>query len=1253
MENLKKEEIIIKICKILGFTIKTGESDEIYEKIYTLADGSKYSICVNISVEGGQINYGKDIKFGRKTTQNFSEKENGVILECVDRLIIKGYLPKNIVLEYPFTVGHSTKWLDILVKRNDGKAYMMIECKTFGKEYDSALNKLIKNTNSGKKNDSNQLISYFAQDRNADIILIYSSYIVNENIKYIYDMIYTENLKQCKSATEIFDAWNKSTLNTGIFEDDILPYKYYNKKKRSSLKPLTQELSSKIFNTFLEILRKHGISDKPNAFNKILNLFLCKIVDEQKNNDEIVEFYWDEATTYNSMQNTLMSLYRRGMQDFLQIDIYEQESNNIYKKLDTLGVPKEEIDNICKIFNETKLYKSSEFAFKDIYNEETFIDNAEVIKEIIILLQNYQFRYGHKHQFLGVFFENLLATSIKQEVGQFFTPVPIARFMISSIPLEERLNEKINKCKNPNKTNTLMPTICDYSCGSGHFLTEFMDIAQKVIDNFNTDKIGNISVQKKFECFKSTKNGEFVWVDDCVYGIEKDYRLVKTTKISTFLNGDGDAKIIHADGLTEFGEGRFKEYELLKKQNQFDYVIANPPYSVDGFKYELTNTNFTIYKSLTENSKEIECLFIERTAQLLKDDGIAAIVLPTSIISNNGIHEDARENIIKHFYICGIVKMGTNTFMATKVETVILFLKKRPIEHYENAKILVTKFMNDYKDFSYNENLEIIRKYAETYNLNFEDYISILKENPTNSAKESDYYKLKCNFINEKNKSKLNEEEKLIDFILSKGNTTIIVNTGEKDAEKKFLGYYFSSRKRQEGLHKFNEGSMLYGESKNGSVDLENDIQKVNYYIREAFKGRDVDNFIVDECLKNNVNITTQENLFDFSKGNKININPIIKYYSKYDCKYIYTLCEKLESGNRPNGGRTNLTSGVISIGGENINTNSMLDLSKYSYVSEEYYNKQKKGKIFKGDILINKDGACTGKLARYDLEDKALSNEHCFVVNFGELQDYMYYLLQHSIYTKMMFKVSELKTAQPGLNIEEFSNIKVPIPPKDIRKYIIKECSNVDDEVKKALMEIKKYESEIVNIINDIVGNKVSLGDVNYFFVRAGGDAPEDKKYKPDTEYIIPIYSNGTKEKALYGYAKPSKKDVQRDAVSISARGSIGFVALRKAPFLPIGRLIYIYPIDTIDIEFIRLMLSYKNKNIKSSGSIIKQLTIPMVKDIYITLPEYTKQKEVVNRCLCIEEKINIAQNIIDTARERKDIILNNYLTNSFNEKI
>lgn len=57
-------------------------------------------------------------------------------------------------------------------------------------------------------------------------------------------------------------------------------------KSTTSAKKLTfshlndTEMADK-FNKFAEILRTHNVSSKESAFDKLINLFLCKIVDEK------------------------------------------------------------------------------------------------------------------------------------------------------------------------------------------------------------------------------------------------------------------------------------------------------------------------------------------------------------------------------------------------------------------------------------------------------------------------------------------------------------------------------------------------------------------------------------------------------------------------------------------------------------------------------------------------------------------------------------------------------------------------------------------------------------------------------------------------------------------------------------------------------------------------------------------------------------------------------------------------------------
>ena len=77
------------------------------------------------------------------------------MLECVNRLLDKGYRPENIELERTWTLGHEQKSgrADICVSNQNGKMLFIVECKTFGVEY----NKEMKNILS----DGGQLISYW------------------------------------------------------------------------------------------------------------------------------------------------------------------------------------------------------------------------------------------------------------------------------------------------------------------------------------------------------------------------------------------------------------------------------------------------------------------------------------------------------------------------------------------------------------------------------------------------------------------------------------------------------------------------------------------------------------------------------------------------------------------------------------------------------------------------------------------------------------------------------------------------------------------------------------------------------------------------------------------------------------------------------------------------------------------------------------------------------------------------------------
>ena len=461
------KELITK----LDFKPKNG-SINVYSKIYQ--QHGDYSIDIDFANE--KICYGNLIGADCKTTQNFSQPENFVVLECVDRLLEKGYKPQNIILEKTWAAGHGTSGrLDICVTRDDGSEYLLIECKTFGKEFDKAVARMYK--------DGGQLFTYFKFSNKADIIMLYTSEL-QDDIVYKNEIVKIEDDYRTGDVKDFYEKWNKLAKNNGIFEVWVKPYCFESKALTlNDLKPITQEDSSFIFNQFLEILRHNVVSDKGNAFNKIFTLFLCKVYDETSKQDgEELDFQWKEGfDDHVKFQLRLTDLYKNGMLNFLDrkvSDFNNEEFENKYKFLDenTRKELKEQI-------NRLRLEKNNEFAIKEVYDHDSFVENAKIVKEVVELLQGYRIRYNKRQQYLSDFFELLLTTGLKQEAGQFFTPVPIAQFIIKSLPLEKIIDEHLKS-----KNGELLPYMIDYAAGSGHFITEYMHEVQNIIDQKDPNK---------------------------------------------------------------------------------------------------------------------------------------------------------------------------------------------------------------------------------------------------------------------------------------------------------------------------------------------------------------------------------------------------------------------------------------------------------------------------------------------------------------------------------------------------------------------------------------------------------------------------------------------------------------------------------------------------------------------------------------------------------------------------------------------
>lgn len=81
------------------------------------------------------------------------------------------------------------------------------------------------------------------------------------------------------------------------------------------------------------------------------------------------------------------------------------------------------------------------------------------------------------------------------------------------------------------------------------------------------------------------------------------------------------------------------------------------------------------------------------------------------------------------------------------------------------------------------------------------------------------------------------EAEKLLYFILAYPQKVVIVKSGEKDIEKRFLGYEFSNRRGNEGIHAIQRGKNIDECTHLFDAYRYNNPEKASTYIYKAFKG--------------------------------------------------------------------------------------------------------------------------------------------------------------------------------------------------------------------------------------------------------------------------------------------------------------------------------------------------------------------------------------------------------------------------------
>ena len=303
-------------------------------------------------------------------------------------------------------------------------------------------------------------------------------------------------------------------------------------------------------------------------------------------------------------------------------------------------------------------------AQKDQFNDYISPDNTDMIfRQVIVEFKKYEIAKGKfiniSKDFKSKLFETFMKNSDdKSDMGQFFTPLKVVIEMINMIEVSSNM------------------TICDPACGVGKFLLEAIE--DKIDEYFQLNDKNELI--KKVELIGYDKM--MSENDDITIILAKANMLIYFSKLFKDNNTLADVQNLANELLN-------KTFTLSKtmlgtlgylEPNKYDLILANPPYyQSKAMRAEAQKTGL-----YTLGGAGVEAMFLEWILKSLNYGGIANVVLPDGIFSNQS-NSKIKKYILDNFILESIISLPVNTFFNTPKKTYILTIKKKTQTEIENS----------------------------------------------------------------------------------------------------------------------------------------------------------------------------------------------------------------------------------------------------------------------------------------------------------------------------------------------------------------------------------------------------------------------------------------------------------------------------------------------------------------------------------------------------------------------------------------
>ncbi|EHJ4371710.1 TPA: restriction endonuclease subunit S [Campylobacter jejuni] len=327
----------------------------------------------------------------------------------------------------------------------------------------------------------------------------------------------------------------------------------------------------------------------------------------------------------------------------------------------------------------------------------------------------------------------------------------------------------------------------------------------------------------------------------------------------------------------------------------------------------------------------------------------------------------------------------------------------------------------------------------------------------------------------------------------------------------------------------------------------------------------------------------------------------------------------------------------------------------KRYFISHEKFQELEAFKATEGDLLISCSGTL-GKIVELPKDtEMGIINQSLLKIrlnNIKILNSYFIYYFNSPIMQEKILESTLGSAIKNIASVKILKQIEIPLPPLKKQERIV---GILDESFVKIDESIKILEQNLLNLdelmqsalqkaFNPLKDNAKenyklpqswewkSLEEISEN-ISAGGDKPKNCTESKTAKNQIPVYANGVNNNGLVGYT--DKATIIKPSLTISARGTIGFVCIRKEPYFPIVRLISLIPCENIlCLHYLYFCLNFFIA--KGEGSSIPQLTIPKFKSLQIPLPPLKEQEQIAEHLDFVFEKAKALKELY--TKELKD---------------